>query len=480
MKKNIIYTAIMMLALGTAVSANAQQALERNDLIYHAIRMPQSNQLNPSFFPIETTCYVTLPKFNLGFGMPFSIKDLDIQKVGDRYKLSANHLATLIEQDNSIHASLSTDLLGFGFRVNNLFFNFNTSIEMSSTVNLPEEVFTFMKNGNSGHIGVGNEAVADISDLMRLITYAKIQVGGGFIFPVIPLTVGAHINILDGIYHAATTDGDITLYTSDDYATIRTQLDYTIKSSGMLDVKTNIDGKDKKASVKTAGMPTNLGFTFDLGAKYKLNDFIFSASLLDFGPGIHWKQNVQYLTPKNPNQTITFNGLDLEQFLQGGQMDDDFIKKYGDTLQAMIKSTQTQGADYWYTVPTKINLGASYTYKNLVRAGLLFHGEWEKGLMCAGKGWNARKEDFRFNTTASVSVNVFNWLELMVANSFVFSGPKKDLLNPGFGINFAPAGAVQLYLMCDYMSDIYLVKDKDVNFFFGMNIMIGKGPQHEL
>ena len=38
-------------------------------------------------------------------------------------------------------------------------------------------------------------------------------------------------------------------------------------------------------------------------------------------------------------------------------------------------------------------------------------------------------------------------------------------------------GAVQLYLMCDYISDLYLAKDKDVNIFLGLNIMIGKGEK---
>lgn len=479
MKRNIIISAFLLLALSSSFCAKAQDVLERNDLIYHAIRFPQSNQLNPAFFPVQTTAYVTLPRFNFSFGMPFSYNDLNITQdpTTKRYKLSANRLSELLQDESSkLHANVTLDILGFGFRVKNLFFTFNTSAVVDASLKLPEELFEFLDKGNSNHLGTNNELDINISDLAREISYTKIQIGAGYTLPVIPLTLGAHINILDGIYQVSTDDSHLKLYTADDYSTIRADLDYNLRGAGLLDVETEVGGNDK-TQVKVSGMPLNMGFTFDLGAKYEWKGLCLSASLLDVGPGIHWQQNVVKLTNANPNTSITFNGMDLQNLLQGGQLDPDFLKKYGDTLSAMIKPAEVEGEDYWYTIPSKINVGASYTYKDLVRVGLLFHGEWERGLMCAGKGWNATKEDFRFNTTASLSVNVFNWLELMVANSFVFSGPKKDLINPGFGINFAPAGAVQLYLMCDYISDLYLAKDKDVNIFLGLNIMIGKGEK---
>ena len=82
---------------------------------------------------------------------------------------------------------------------------------------------------------------------------------------------------------------------------------------------------------------------------------------------------------------------------------------------------------------------------------------------------------FRFNTTVSFGVNLFNWAEFIVGNSFVGDGNKFDAINPGFGIVLTPATIFQIYLMGDYMSSLYLVEAKDFNIRLGLNILIGDG-----
>ena len=160
MKRNIIISAFLLLALSSSFCAKAQDVLERNDLIYHAIRFPQSNQLNPAFFPVQTTAYVTLPRFNFSFGMPFSYNDLNITQdpTTKRYKLSANRLSELLQDESSkLHANVTLDILGFGFRVKNLFFTFNTSAVVDASLKLPEELFEFLDKGNSNHLGANKE-----------------------------------------------------------------------------------------------------------------------------------------------------------------------------------------------------------------------------------------------------------------------------------------------------------------------------------
>ena len=116
----------------------------------------------------------------------------------------------------------------------------------------------------------------------------------------------------------------------------------------------------------------------------------------------------------------------------------------------------------------------------MFRAGLLFHGQFDRGLLSKG---NVFKHDlgnnitntFRFNTTLSFGANLFNWLEVTAGNSFVYDGSHFDAINPGVGLVFTPATVLQIYLIGDYVSSLYLVKAESFSLKFGINLLFGNG-----
>jgi hypothetical protein len=138
--------------------------------------------------------------------------------------------------------------------------------------------------------------------------------------------------------------------------------------------------------------------------------------------------------------------------------------------------------DYWYSIPTKINLGASYSFLKMFRAGVLFHGQLDRGLTFLTKSNSAIYDSiqdiantFRWNTTLSLSANLFNWAEVVVGNSLVYDGNKLDVINPGFGIILTPFTVLQVYTMFDYVSSFYITESKAFNVRVGLNLLIGKG-----
>ena len=140
----------------------------------------------------------------------------------------------------------------------------------------------------------------------------------------------------------------------------------------------------------------------------------------------------------------------------------------------------TTDADYWFSIPTKINLGASFSFAKILRAGLLFHGQFDRGLLSQRNKYELDltgdiKNTFRFNTTLSFHANLFNWAEVIIGSSIVYDGKKINPLNPGIGLVFTPATAFQVYLMADYVSSIYLVEAKAFNVKFGLNLLFGMG-----
>ena len=62
-----------------------------------------------------------------------------------------------------------------------------------------------------------------------------------------------------------------------------------------------------------------------------------------------------------------------------------------------------------------------------------------------------------------------------MGSSIVYDGNKISPFNPGVGFVMTPATAVQVFVMADYVSSVYLVEAKAFNVKFGMNLLFGKG-----
>lgn len=463
MKKSMFFAIVgAFLFMALPWNASAQHELPSNELMYHSFRMPQSNQLNPAFFPRNNTFYFTFPRFNFSFGFPLSYNEigLNYNKQTDKTELDMFQLIDKMSDNNQLNFDLNIDLIGFGFRVNRMFFTFGSSFALNANLTLPKDAFDALTDNSKSLIGRDNAMVLASDDFITLNSYLRYSIGGGYEFEQIPLTVGGHINILNGIVNVNTDQTDVRLYATDAYySKLIASVDYQIQSAGIASYKSDEFSFD--------GSPSSYGFTFDLGAQYAYDNFLFSASLVDVGPGIHWKQNV--VTHQSKGSTLTFDGVDITTLITNGHFDTSFAQAFRDSLTNIYEIVDNEGGDFWFSVPTKINLGASYTFANeMLRAGFLFHGQWDKGLF--SHGYTNR---FRFNTTLSLTANLKDWIEVMFGNSLVFDSHRTDLFNPGFGIVLSPGKAVQLYTMVDYLSSFYMADCKSFNLSMGMNVMIG-------
>lgn len=473
MKKINIATIILgvIATLGAAPKASAQNDLFTNDIFYHAMRSPQTNNLNPAFFPRETKFYLTLPQVQASFGFPISYNDIGFRydPAKDKTYLNLSQLANSItENNNKFHFSSEIDILGFGVKVNKLFFTFSSQIHTTGTLTFPVDLLKMLNNTKqTNSVGIENALHLASSDLATINSFVKFSVGGGYDFDPIPLTIGGHINVLNGLANVNTDQTDIKLYATDNYYNkLIADVDYSIYSAGLINFDTG--GVIKLES----GIPLNAGVTIDLGASYRLKDATFSFSIVDLGPGVRWNNRTKHSHPIN--SCIEFDGFALSQMLDSGQFKENFFKDFGDSLTNLLKMETESAESYWYAVPTKINLGASYTFLKYFRAGLLFHGEWEKGLIHLDKNVKITDNTFRFNTSISLSASLFDWAEIFFANSVVFDGDNTDLLNPGVGLSITPFRVFQVYAVVDYISDIRLVNAKSFNCAFGINLLFGK------
>lgn len=496
MKRRIsILAALLLLAVGTVRA----QYNETNNLFYFAQRSPQSNLLNPAFFP--SSFYLSLPGItSLQLGLPLSIGDIAVYDSTQQANIiNINNVLDKLGENNQFRLGFDVNVVGLGLKLGPVFVNANMMLRSNINLGIPVSVINTVVNGNVNDDGTAIPEVTLLDgDLFNMQMYMETSLGAGLKVPMTGLTVGARVKLLSGIVNMQTDNTKVTFETEEDYETVRARIYYEIMGASVLPVENveNMSDMVQGLNVKDIAMSLldinggNNGLAFDLGAKYDLGIFSFSAAINDLSAGIHWQKNVVSMVPKNGQGTIEFDGLDISNLLDHGTINADSLKMYlQDQFNGMMPQMLVDSADYWYSVPTKLNLGASVNL-GILKAGILFHGQWDRGLLSkstysslnealtdASANYNEAKNTFRFNTTLSAGVNLFNWIELIAGSSMVFDGHSKitldNFLNPGVGIILTPATLVQAYVMMDYASSMYLTQMKAFNFKFGFNMLIG-------
>ena len=448
--------------------AQAQQITD-NAVFYHSIRSPWSNSLNPALFPSESGWYMTTAKTSVQLALPMSYEDFGLRYDPERgvSVLDLNHVLDQLRV-NGCHFDHNTDvnLLGFGFTIGDkLHLTASAGVKYLTSFTVPLGFIDLLTEGNLNepyHIDFG------ASDIFNGQMYGYASVGAAFRLPLFPLTIGARVNVLDGLTAVSVDNLSLDLTTSEDVSMLRLSSNYLVHTAGVTKVSFDREGGfsfDYEDILKY--FPQNFGFTFDIGAKLKVNIFDLSLSIVDIGPGVHWVQNPLTIVPKEKDVTITFDGIDLSTLLTNGVVDTSFISRFKDSALAMIDYV-TEENDYWYTVPTRMYLGASVSLGKLVRAGYLFQGQWINGWF---NNHRSGSNHFACNNTLSAHVNLFNWMELSAANSFTYDGNKVSWLNPGFAVTVSPGRKLQVFAAIEYLSSMRLVEVKAAHVMFGINMV---------
>ena len=497
MKKSLILMAsLFVLATG---GASAQYS-ETNNLFYFSQRSPESNMLNPAFFPSSNTFFLKLPTVGVQFGLPLAFSDMVYyDPESDMNVISYDYMLENLQNNSQFRLGADVNLLGFGFRVHNLFFDFNTQLHFNLNLGLPVDILSFLAKGN---VDANNQPIPEVmlldGDFFNTQAYLETSVGAGYTLPFIPLTVGAHVKMLSGLFNMQMDNTRVTFNTSEGFDTVSAHVYYEIMASSIAPVDTTggvtaIPGNMINSMVQHPmdivkslfDLNGNTGLAFDIGAKYQLGPFTFSASINDLTAGIHWQRNIVGFVPEGGMVPIDMNGLDLNEFIDNGSINVDTLGKYfKEQLKKMNPKLVTDANDYWFSIPTKMNLATTVNL-GILKAGVLFHGQWDRGLMSRKNvtqlDWDDNvKNTFRFNTTISAGLNLFNWAELILASSVVSDGNKISPLNPGLGFIFTPGTFFQTYFMLDYASSIYLADMKAFNIKAGFNILIGGGGKRRI
>jgi hypothetical protein len=153
-----------------------------------------------------------------------------------------------------------------------------------------------------------------------------------------------------------------------------------------------------------------------------------------------------------------------------GTVDTSFIGRLKDSLLAMIDYSQEE-SEYWHSIPTRLYAGVSASLGQFLRVGYLLQGQFYNGIF---NSHHSEKSHHAFNNTLSAHINLFNWLELSVANSFSSDGrgiKYIEWFNPGIALTFSPGRRMQFFAALEYLSSTHLRELKSAHFMFGINVV---------
>ena len=482
-KHTVLIAALCLLGIGTVKA----QYNETNNLFYHSFRTPQSHMLNPALFPNNNSFYLHLPGFGVHFGSPLAINDIvRLDTSGDTTTvIDVNKMLDAVSRENDFRFGTEFNFFGMGLKIGRTFASMNVRMMNNINVGLPIATINALRYGNVDANGNPiNEVSLFDGDLLNSTNYLEISVAGGHTIEPLGLTVGARAKLLYGIANLQTDNTYAVLRTDDEFESIGVDIYYEIQGASAVAVDSNgvrLTSIGELLDIFHA----NTGLSFDIGARYDMGPFSFSASINDLSAGIHWRRNVNTITPEGGHAVVNFDGQEVTGLLNGGNLNADSLTAYYQQVLNGLTPTNDTTANYWYGIPTKLNLGASYSFAKFFRAGLLFHGQFDRGLLTKHNKYavelgNGVSNTFRFNTTLSFGVNLFNWLEVLAGSSIIYDGTKMDLFNPGIGLVMTPFTVMQIHLMADYISSIYLADSKAFNVKFGLSLLFGNGGKFKI
>ncbi|MCK4920573.1 MAG: hypothetical protein KAS71_05970 [Bacteroidales bacterium] len=439
--------------------------------MYYMRGIPQIYQLNPA---IQPDC-------NFFFGIPgvsplrlqvendFGLEDvLQYDPVLDSlvtpfhstsdYAIGEEEFLNRLKDMNSLNTELSTSLLSFGYRNKKTFITIDIRERFSLGFDYSKDFLRLPIVGpDEGEIfdmGLG----IDMSLFNEMSLGISQNIGD-------KLTIGVRGKLLFGQANVNTSDLNIHLETSKDAILVQNNINIQTSAPYLTDYVAfataapiatitkdfeNFD-IDIPTTQEITGMvlnTNNLGFGVDIGANYRVFDWLqVNASVVDFG-AIKWKDGMINLSNTS---SYTFEGIEVD--MGNEEFFDDFL----DTLTTTFDNFTTTPAEYRTTLPTKVFIGAAAYPLRFISFGALSRTDFING-------------DIRQQFTFSTNIYPIRMLSTSFSYSII-DGTYKNL-GLGVALKLLP---LNIYVITDTGPSIYFwpPEARMFNLKAGVNFMFG-------
>ena len=431
------------------------------------------NRLNPAFAP--RAGYVSLPVIsNFGIGVHGNIGPADFlyPKNGELYtylnqNVSIQEFSKNLPGKPVIDFEMDTDILNFGFfSARDSFWSVDVGLKADGQFGLPRDLFMFAKQGMAEPDQIYSLNGFDIFQTSSF--YASVGHSRDLSWLVKGLKVGGKARVFIPIEHIGMSLGESVLALGQDAWKVKTDA-YGVVAASFMTLNPDALGGDSNAELLSMDMskigPAGFGFSFDLGAEYKVSvgsvvdGLTVSLSALDLGAYFFNESSLQGFESKGE---ATYEGMkDIEL---GGDMNiDETINSLTDEFLALANLEESETPRYSKLgTRAKLYAGVEYPFlKDKMSVGLLYSGKF---------GYSKAINELTF----SYNLNPCRWFNLGFNWSFLNAW--KTI---GWIVEFTPKSGVNFFVGSDYtfmevMPNIPVPVDKLwMNARFGLSFMIG-------
>jgi hypothetical protein len=421
--------------IATPVVMQAQQ-----ELMLHA--MPEvwhSTSTNPAFFPEGTALVIGLPGIGLNAAHSSNVAyhDIFVKDNNGTTRLNFSGAIAKLDPLNTVFFDQRIETVSLGLRLPGKFWlQAGHANRLSGSVTYPKTLPSLIWDGNAQYIGqtVNIGLQTDISNWNEWSVGLAKQLG--------KLQLGFRAKLLTGIGSLLTDNNrqKANVTTSDDIYQLTLETNYAYYSSSFISAfDTSGYGFDiQVGSLKDKAFSSNIGYGFDLGAQYRINDRItLDLSLLDLGGVINWKENAHYFASEGEFQYdgVILPGADIIN----GSDSLDFSTKL-DTLNDIFKFQKTD-QEFETSLPFRGYLGGQYDLTKRLTVGVsmfLQKRSEEKATTAFG---------------ASLRWKPVKWVSL----GAMYSINDRSAANLGFQVGLKP-GPVQVYFASDNIINAFSIR----------------------
>jgi hypothetical protein len=325
--KKLIFSILLFFGTFTLMSQNA-------DIIQFSRLNPLSNFYNPAAYqPVNGyVCFPFLSNLNFSF-QNSGFKYDNLFKLGSDGTPSAltvnNFVNSLSDKNNILAFNMNEEIIGFGFRVKNLFFTYSQRFRYEFNYHYSQDLFGFLALGNLNYLGSHNPANID----MRFSTSAYSE-----------SSIGVHIKLNDHIYigirpkyisgymNIDVNELTFKLYTDPNDYSLKLNYNGELRFSTPVPIFDVVDNRIVLADFSSlnslseifnaakSSLTGNSGAGIDLGFLYRINNnFGVSVSAMDIG-FIKWRTSTISIKTKplaegefvDSEGNVVFEGLTTE------------------------------------------------------------------------------------------------------------------------------------------------------------------------
>lgn len=441
MKKNNIILALLLMLLPFVAGA---QALKGSYFLENSIN---GHKMNPAFAP-RANYFQLVVLGNTGVGLNSNLNLSTFLYPMDGKLGTFLHPSVSVDQfDRNLpehlcfDTDLTTTLLSFGwFNKRKAFWNFTLDANVMADIDLPSDLFMFMKKGpgaNGERYNIGNVNAYAMGNLRASLGWSR-EIAKGF-------RAGVKVRAVLPVAYAGLNLEDVSLTASAEKWRISTE-GYLHTAMQGLSISQHQDdgfnaGFDMDKFIANKGL-SGMGYSVDLGLQYTLetgsifDGLNISAAVTDLGQIFYKSNSMSAFSTSGSYEWEGLNDLVMTEEIDTDKIVDDVM----DGLMGLINLSEKDiDGRFVRTTMPKVYAGIEVPFLwRRMSVGLLYSARFSHSY--------ARQE-----LTASYNLTPCRWFA--VGLNYSFLNTRKSM---GAILEFTPKVGPTFYLGCDYFPAEYI------------------------